>query len=80
MFNTNKHTKPSTTIRGELYGQLLELGKWRMRLHDRYVHVATSELFNGHPKKNEVLELLQDGCEMLEIKTKAIRDMIEGIH
>lgn len=79
MFN-NKDTKRSNSLPEELRQEINQMSDWRMKLHDRYVHVATDPVFSGHPLKEEVQELLQQGIEYLEIGIKSRRDKLAELN
>ena len=79
MLNFTKPTRP-TTLLAELKQDINDMSKWRLKLHDTYVRIATDPLYKGHPKREEVLELIQEGMNQLETNIKARRDMIAEIN
>ena len=64
----------------ELQIEITELQDNHKKLHDRYVHIATGEVFRHHPLKDEVLELIMEGLHHLELSIKARRELIAGMN
>lgn len=77
---TDKEDKLSNSLPEELRQEINLMSNWRIKLYDRYVHVATNPMAAGHPLKEDVLELIQQTIEFFEIGIKARRDKLAELN
>jgi len=79
MLNFNKQPRPATLM-AELKQDINNMSQWRLKLHETYIRISNDPLYKGHPKREDVLELIQEGIYQLETNIKARRDMLAEIN